>query len=124
MLVYHYRASESGAPAVKDGLAVVRQPELDRILEESKCKHRIDRVYSTNRYADPGLQQTVKQIPRGTLVIRIQQQDLLTDAQLNSVDHNPNAESNVASIRVPIRAFVASVFDDKYWKLVILLKKY
>ena len=91
---------------------LVRLREVINLLE-----YRIDGL------PDPNLQSTIKDIPRGAMFVTIHQRDLLTPSQAPTADDHPNADSNIASVRLPIRATVASVFDDKYWKLVILSKK-
>ncbi|KAK3075174.1 hypothetical protein LTR53_001705, partial [Teratosphaeriaceae sp. CCFEE 6253] len=66
---------------------------------------------------------TVKKIPRGAMVVDIRQRDLFAPSRTPGAAEQANADANVASIRLPLRATVASFFDDKYWEVIILSKK-
>ncbi|KAK5132170.1 hypothetical protein LTR08_000327 [Meristemomyces frigidus] len=104
MLVYHYR--HNGQPAVKDGLAVITQKQLDDILE-----------------SNPDLQASTKAIPRGAMSVDIHQCDLLPIAQRASTTQYPNSEANVAGVRIPLGVWLGSTFAGEYSDLVILSKR-
>ncbi|TKA80700.1 hypothetical protein B0A55_03697 [Friedmanniomyces simplex] len=104
VLVYHYR--HNGSPIIKDGLATIKQEELDQILRDH-----------------PTLHSKSKRIPRGVMAVEILQRDLLTPAQATRFDRYPNADANVAGLTLPLYVVLGSAFAGKYAELVILSTK-
>ncbi|KAI6802198.1 Peptidyl-prolyl cis-trans isomerase-like [Hortaea werneckii] len=104
VLVYHYR--HNGAPAVKDGLAVIKKQELQDILEQH-----------------PDLQPSTKSIPRGAVHVDIYQRDLYTPSQVEANEEYPNNEANVASVKLPLDVTVRNGLTGAFSELVILSTK-
>ncbi|KAI7089672.1 Peptidyl-prolyl cis-trans isomerase-like [Hortaea werneckii] len=104
VLVYHYRAN--GAPAVKDGLAVIKKQQLQDILEQ---------------HLD--LQSSTKSIPRGAVHVDIYQRDLYTPSQVDANEEYPNNEANVASVKLPLDVTVRNGLTGAFSELVILSTK-
>ena len=73
--------------------------------------------------ADPRLQFSRKQIPRGVMSVDIYQRDLLTPSQAKSYPPLPNDRQNVASVQMPLNVWFANTFTGKYAELYILSEK-
>ncbi|KAI6840284.1 Peptidyl-prolyl cis-trans isomerase-like [Hortaea werneckii] len=104
VLVYHYR--HNGAPAVQDGLAVIKKQQLQNILEQH-----------------PDLQSSMKSIPRGAVHVDIYQRDLYTPSQVEANEEYPNNEANVASVKLPLDVTVRNGLTGAFSELVILSTK-
>ncbi|KAI7328176.1 Peptidyl-prolyl cis-trans isomerase-like [Hortaea werneckii] len=104
VLVYHYR--HNGAPAVQDGLAVIKKQQLQDILEQH-----------------PDLQSSMKSIPRGAVHVDIYQRDLYTPSQVEANEEYPNNEANVASVKLPLDVTVRNGLTGAFSELVILSTK-
>ncbi|KAK5113981.1 hypothetical protein LTR62_003104 [Meristemomyces frigidus] len=106
VIVYHYR-NNNNSPVIKNGLTLMQTSKLEEILA-----------------AHPELQQTSKPIPRGVRTIDIYQRDLLSDGQKEAqVEQLPNAEQNVAGVKLTLGMMVSVLMAKAGVEMVILSRK-
>ena len=65
----------------------------------------------------------MKAIPRGATAVDIHQRDLSTTAQGATADEHPNADANVAGVKLPLSVVLGSTFAGAHKELVILSAK-